>query len=45
MTPNEIATRISGLSPVGEGGITMPSWNQTGSFSQYSQDDLNQWDR
>lgn len=39
MTPNDIATNISGLKPVGEGSINLPSWNST-----MNGRDWNQWD-
>lgn len=41
MTPNDIATNISSLGPIGEGGnINLPSWNTT-----LNGQDFNQWDR
>ncbi len=40
MTPNDIATNVAGLNPVGEGGsINLPSWNST-----LNGRDWNQWD-
>lgn len=46
MTPNDIATSISGLKPVGGGNITA-STNFTQSFAMgggYTVDDANTWD-
>ena len=40
MTPNEIATDITGLGSASEGGnINLPSWNST-----LNGQDFNQWD-
>ena len=40
MTPNDIATNVAGLNPVGEGGnINLPSWSST-----LNGRDWNQWD-
>jgi len=40
MTPNEIATDITGLGSASEGGnINLPSWNSTANGQ-----DFNQWD-
>ena len=39
MTPNDIATDISGLKPVGEESINLPSYNVT-----LGGQDFNQWD-
>ena len=41
MTPNEIATNISGLKPIGEGSVAL-STNYTYSFQRL--DDSNTWD-
>lgn len=42
MTPNDIATNVAGLNPVGEGKITV-SMNYTYTFERM--DDSNTWDR
>jgi len=39
MTPDDIATSLSGLKPVGEGNINLPSWSST-----LGGKDWNQWD-
>ncbi len=39
MTPDDIATSLSGLKPVGEGNINLPSWSST-----LGGQDWNQWD-
>lgn len=44
MTPNEIATDVSGISSSGTtGNINMPSYNYTYTFERM--DDKTQWDR
>ena len=43
MTPNDIATDVTGLKPVGEGSINLPSYNHTWTFDRM--DDTSQWDR
>lgn len=45
MTPNDIATSVSGLKPMGEGSVnTSTNFTQSYSINGFITDDANTWD-
>ena len=45
MKPNEIATSLSGLKPIGEGNVTLSTMGTNSYVGQnYTVDDWNTWD-